>query len=44
MWECGDENLVWVFVVGKLYYVMVKLIECDEVKMDIIDEFYVYVE
>lgn len=43
VWEWGDENLVWVLVVGKLYNFMVRVIE-DEVCFDVIDEFYVNVE
>lgn len=39
VWECGDENLVKVFVVGKLFKVLVEEMVKDEFKVDVLEEF-----
>lgn len=42
VWECGDEILVKVLVVGKLFKFLVDEIVKDELKVDMCDEFFVY--
>lgn len=42
LWERGDENFVKVFVVGKLFKVFVEEMVKEELKVDIIEEFEIY--